>query len=90
MTIVDEQRNKNRLDYQAVAGRLHRFQRMIRARVPLWRAKRETKETMASNSRRRIDEGLRQSRAMTQSIAQGKDGAKSAMPQQAHGGEGRS
>ena len=57
MAIIDEQRTKNRLDHQAVVGRLNRLQRMIRTRVPLWRAKREKQEVIARNTRRRLDEG---------------------------------
>ena len=88
VTIIDEQRAENRLDYQAVAGRLHRLQRMIREKVPRWEATRETQETMARTTKRRIDGGYRQTRAMSESLAQEKDGAKSAVPHQAHTGRG--
>ena len=77
VTIVDEQRTKNKLDYETVMGRLHRFQRMIRARVPRWKATREIQESMARTTKRRIDGGgYRQTRALSESLAQENDGAK--------------
>ena len=75
---IDEQRTKNRLDYEAVAGRLHRFQRMIRARVLRWKVTRETQEAMTRTTKRRIDGGYRQTRAMAESLAQENNSAKSA------------
>ena len=68
VTIIDEQRAENRLDYQAVAGRLHRLQKMIREKVPRWKDTWETQETMARTTKRRIDGGYRQTRAMSESL----------------------